>query len=282
MSIKDLFDKGLSLKFVKNKTKSDLSEVESSRYIDAHNQRKDRFIPDVNFATASNFAHFGLAEEYYDSSIKRVYQTYPYDGSQAEKIEWENESTYLDLFLFENEYPRSNGYVLLGITSSFTGDFNTNRVKLSTTPQYIFLKGGPHADSGGDYKSDFSAGPSKTGISKANIYHTASQRTNNLELDPVKGVTTEFWMKKEGWASVSTTHHEYLLHSWNSGSLAGDAATNGSLRAYVYGETADSKGLIHVRAVSGSTHLNFNHDTGLSDIADSKWHHYSFTDKTEG
>lgn len=282
MSIKDLFDKGLSLKFVKNKTKSDLSEVESSRYIDAHNQRKDRFIPDVNFATASNFAHFGLAEEYYDSSIKRVYQTYPYDGSQAEKIEWENESTYLDLFLFENEYPRSNGYVLLGITSSFTGDFNTNRVKLSTTPQYIFLKGGPHADSGGDYKSDFSAGPSKTGISKANIYHTASQRTNNLELDPVKGVTTEFWMKKEGWASVSTTHHEYLLHSWNSGSLAGDAATNGSLRAYVYGETADSKGLIHVRAVSGSTHLNFNHDTGLSDIADSKWHHYSFTVKTEG
>ena len=256
--------------------------MESSRYVDAHNQRRDRFVPNVNFATASNFAHFGLAEEYYDSSIKRVYQTYPYDGSKAEKIEWENESTYLDLFLFENEYPRTNGYVLLGITSSFTGDFNTNRIKLSTTPQYIFLKGGPHADSGGDYKSDFSAGPSKTGISKANIYHTASQRTNNLELDPVKGVTTEFWMKKEGWASVSTTHHEYLLHSWNSGSLAGDAATNGSLRAYVYGETADSKGLIHVRAVSGSTHLNFNHDTGLSDIADSKWHHYSFTVKTEG
>ena len=282
MGIKDLFDKGLSLRLIKNKTRNDLVEnVESSRYIDAHSQRRDRFIPDVNFATASNFAHFGLAEEYYDSAIKRIYQTYPYDGSQAEKIEWENESTYLDFFLFENEYPRSNGYVLMGITSSFTGDFSSN-VKLSTTPQYIFLKGGPHADTNGDYKSDFLAGPSGSSVSKANIYHTASQRTNNLELDPVKGITTEFWMKKEGWASTTETHHEYVFHSWNSGSLVGDAATNGSLRAYVYGETAASKGLVHVRAVSGSTELSFDHDTGMSDLADSNWHHYAFTVKTEG
>jgi hypothetical protein len=279
MSIKDLFDKGHSLKFVKNKTKDDLSEsVESYRYIDSYSTRREKFIPDVDFATASNFARFGLAEEYYDVAIKRIYQTYPYDGSQAEKIEWENESTYLDLFLFENEYPRTNGYISVGATSSFTGGFSSN-VKLSTTPQYVFIKGGPHADPDGDYKTEFSAGPSKAGISKANIYHTGSQRTNNLELDLDKGVTTEFWMKKEAWASTgSTHHHEYIFHSWNSGS----AGASGSLGAYIYGSTTDSKGVINVRAVSGSTTLSFGHDTGLSDIADSSWHHYAFTVKTKG
>ena len=86
MSIKDLFNKGHSLKFVKNKTQDDLTEnVESHRYIDAYAEQRERFVPDGDFATTSDFARFGLAEEYYDAAIKRIYQTYPYDGSQAEK-----------------------------------------------------------------------------------------------------------------------------------------------------------------------------------------------------
>ena len=280
MSIKDLFDKGQSLKFLKNKSKNDLAKsVESYRYVDVYNQRKDSFRPDVDFATASNFARFGLAEEYYDAAIKRVYETYPYDGSQTEKIEWENESTYLDLFVFENEYPRTNGYVVMGTESSFSGakDANNN-VYISTSPEYIFLKGGPNADPDGDYKSDFVAGPSGKGVSKANIYDASYQRTNNLELDLTKGVTVEFWLKKDGWASTSEAHHEYVFHSWNSGS----SPSSGSLRAYVYGETADSRGLMHLAVVSGSTELSFDHDTGISNIADSKWHHYALTAKTKG
>ena len=100
MGIKDLFDKGQSLKFIKNKSREDLREdLESTRYIDAYSTRRQRFFPDVDFTTASNFARFGLAELYYEDSIKRIYQTYPYDGSLAEKVEWENDSTYLDLFI---------------------------------------------------------------------------------------------------------------------------------------------------------------------------------------
>jgi hypothetical protein len=280
MSIKDLFDKGQSLKFLKNKSKNDLAKsVESYRYVDVYNQRKDSFRPDVDFATASNFARFGLAEEYYDAAIKRIYETYPYDGSQTEKIEWENQSTYLDLFVFENEYPRTNGYVVMGTVSSFDGSKDANNnVYISTSPEYIFLKGGPNADPDGDYKSDHVAGPSGKGVSKANIYDTSYQRTNNLELDLAKGVTVEFWLKKDGWASTSEAHHEYVFHSWNSGS----SPSSGSLRAYVYGETADSKGIMHLAIVSGSTELSFDHDTGISDIADSKWHHYALTAKTKG
>ena len=54
----------------------------------------------------------------------------------------------------------------------------------------------------GNYKKDFSAGPESKNISKANIYHTGSQRSNNLEFDLAKGVTVEFWLKKDGWAKL--------------------------------------------------------------------------------
>ena len=165
MSAKDLFNKGYSLKTLKNKSQSDLREdLESQRFVEAHNVRRHRYFPDVNFATASSFARFGLAEEYYDVAIKRIYQTYPYDGSLAEKIEWENESTYLDLFIFENEYPRTNGFVVFNSSSHTYLAGNTNSIYTSSAPQYISFFGGPHADPGGDYKSDFSAGPSKKGI----------------------------------------------------------------------------------------------------------------------
>ena len=57
MGIKDLFDKGHSLKFVKNKTQDDFTEnIESHRYIDAYSERRNRFLPDSDFTTASNFS----------------------------------------------------------------------------------------------------------------------------------------------------------------------------------------------------------------------------------
>ena len=78
MSIKDLFNKGYSLKFLKDKSRDDLREdIESPRYIDSYSKKRQRFFPDVDFTTASNFARFGLAEEHYDAAIKRVYQMYP-------------------------------------------------------------------------------------------------------------------------------------------------------------------------------------------------------------
>jgi len=277
MSVKDLFDKGYSLKTLKNKSQSDLREdLESSRFIEAHNVRRQRFFPDVDFATASNFARFGLAEEYYDSSIKRIYQTYPYDGSAAEKIEWENESTYLDLFIFENEYPRTNGFVIFNSSSHTYLAGNTNSIYTSSAPEYITFFGGPHADPGGDYKSDFSAGYAKDGISKANIYHAASQRTSNLEIDLNKGLTTEFWMKKDGWVHTSADKDEYIFHNIASGS---QGENYGSFRIRTRGKS-DQDHQIQLLIESGSTSMIINHDTGLSDIADSKWHHYAVTAKT--
>ena len=278
MSIKDLFDKGHSLKFVKNKTQDALAEnVESSKYIEVYSSKRDRFIPDVDFMTASNFARFGLAEEYYDTAIKRIYQTYPYDGSQAEKIEWENESTYLDLFLFENEYPRTNGYIAFNLNSTtYVGSAASNSYS-SSLPQYVAFNGGPNADPSGDYKSDFSAGPSKKGISKANIYHTASQRTNNLELDLDKGVTVEFWMKKDGPGHSSA--HETIFDN-----VSLDAS--GNTTDYLSIKLLTSAGGVtsNIVTVSLYSHLGyskaFSLDVGES-ITDGAWKHYAITLKNK-
>ena len=288
MGIKDLFDKGHSLKLVKNKTKQDLREnLESDRFIDAYSQKRGRFIPDVDFATASNFARFGLAEEYYDTAIKRIYETYPYDGSRAEKLEWEHNSTYLDLFIFDNEYPRTNGFVTFNSSSQTYTATAVSNIYSSSAPEYIYFKGGPNADPNEDYKSDFSAGPSGTGVSKANIFHTGTQRTNNLELDLAKGVTVEFWMKKDNWFEEGQTRHEYFFNLAALGTAADTAnpAKYANLSVRSHGGTTASKKTMFFDIQSGSVSVNFEHDTGLTDssgIADGEWHHYALTAKTTG
>jgi len=277
MSTKDLFNKGYSLKFLKNKTLDSLREdVESHRYIDAYSHRRARFLPSLNFTTASNFARFGLAEEYYKTSIKRIYETYPYDGSLAEKVEWENDSTYLDLFIFENEYPRTNGFVTFNSSSHSTIGTVTNNVYSSSAPQYISFTGGPHADPGGDFKSEPSAGPSKAGISKANVFHTSSRRANNLEINPSFGNTVEFWLKKDGWVSTGATRHETIFHAAPTN---GTGSTYGEYRLYVAGTSNSS---LFVQISSGTTDITNTFDTGLANIADSKWHHYAVTSITSG
>ena len=111
MAIKDLFLNKSSYK-VLSSTELDkvMLDVESSENMDQKIVDKNRFIPPVDFSSASNFAKYGSAEEYYDSSIKRIYKQYPYDGSEREIQEFLNDSTYLDLHILENLYPRSTGY----------------------------------------------------------------------------------------------------------------------------------------------------------------------------
>ncbi len=274
MSTKDLFDKGHSLNFLKNKALTDYREdVESPRYVDAYVKRRNRFFPDVNYATASNFAAYGLAEEYYRTSIERIYKTYPYDGSLAEKIEWENDSSYLDLFIFENEYPRSNGYVVFNSSSYSYTDTKQGNVYSSSAPQYISFYGNLHADPGGNYKSLPQAGPASSSTSKANIYETGSYRTANLEIDLEKGITVEFWLKKTSWASENAAV-EVLFSNITNG-------TGADTLLWIHANNTD-KSKITIELITTPDVATFEHSTGLTNIADGNWHHYSFTVKKSG
>ena len=132
MSIKDLFNSTGSPKIQKSVTSDELVQnVESSDFVEAKKTQFEQFVPPIDFSTASNFAKFGSAELYYEKAFERIHNYYPYDGTLAEKIEFNNSSSYLDKYVFDNLYPRTNGYV------NFNG------------LAYISVFGGPHTASSG-------------------------------------------------------------------------------------------------------------------------------------
>ena len=140
-NIKDLFSGKKSDKLLENSTAQEVgSFVESADYLKSNIKDKKRFIPHVDFTTASNFAIYGSAEKYYEDSCNYILKQYPYDGSSREKIEWNLSGTYLDRYIFENEYPRTTGYINFGqsygsVTTDDTG-YDT-----SDKNEWIYFKG---------------------------------------------------------------------------------------------------------------------------------------------
>ena len=109
MSIKDLFNK--SSQVVVSSSLNDLSEdTESPEYISEFVSEQDRVQPNIDFSDQANFSKYGSAQEYYEKSLEYIYDEYPYDGSLKEKIEWRNNASLLDIYLYDNRYPKSTGY----------------------------------------------------------------------------------------------------------------------------------------------------------------------------
>ena len=114
MSLKDLFGKK-SLTVAKAASLSDIGQdVESIDYVQEFLEDKKRFVPNVDFEDPENFSRYGSAEKYYEDSIKSIYKSYPYDGSLKERMQWHNKSSDLTNYIFENVYPRNNGFVNIG------------------------------------------------------------------------------------------------------------------------------------------------------------------------
>ena len=174
MSLKDLFKNRESFKISPLSSTDDVArEVgESTEFIEEFRKDRDRFIPPVDYGKPENFARYGLAEEYYERAIERIYDTYPYDGSLREKLEWHNSSSYVDNHLFNNEYPRTTGYALFsadGYNSAKSVDGQTG-YGLTNSPEYIEIRGGPHTGSSMEVL--------KTGFAGANIYDVDSKIPN--------------------------------------------------------------------------------------------------------
>ena len=185
MSIKNLFDNTRVPKIHKSVTSDELvDQVESSEFLNAKHNQHNTFIPPIDFATASNFAKFGSAELYYEKAFERIHKYYPYDGTLHEKIDFENSSSYLDRYVFDNLYPRTNGYL------NFNGT------------AYISVFGGPHtASSGMDGKTLDST------FDESMLYDESKKRTSAFEFRGSDGITTEFWFKADNNSGIKTIFH---------------------------------------------------------------------------
>ena len=279
MSFKDQFNKASTIRALSNKSAEEIAaEVESVGYHEEDIVREERFIPRVDFTHPKGFVRYGSAEEYYEQSLKRIYEDYPYDGSLREKIKWENESTYLDLHIFNNRYPRTNGYALFspagwGTVSSGSGDTGYG---LPADLEYIYLKGGPHTNLHG-------MSPYSIQFTGSNYYDTDKNRENNLKFDlKDNGISVEFWLRKAAF-DASKTQKEVIFDLWNG--EASSSAQYGRFRIELTG-AANEAGAdpFRVTLVSGTTGFVSSSVVAstftTSSVADDNWHHYAFTFKS--
>ena len=295
MSIKDLFTGRNSYKFSSIKSAEEIGQEieESPSFIERHAEDKNRFIPRIDFTTASNFAKFGSAQKYYEDSLKRIQNQYPYDGSGKEKIEWRLSSSYLENYIFDNLYPRTTGYATIAPSGATSVAAPSTLLTTASggygepsTKEYIEIYGGPHTGSGETLAELFgipAAGAEKMPV-KSNIFHTASNRTTNLRLDisgsnlsgTNAGVTVEFWLKKKSFITAST-QKEVIFDLWNG--EATSSAGYGRFRLELSGTHVDESPF-RITLMSGANGFNnqiIGTGVNTASVANDKWQHYAFS-----
>ena len=276
MSLQDLFKKQNSNSVVASadNATSSAEYVESVATINSKEKLDDQFVPRIDFATASNFAKFGSAELYYEYAFKRIYNEYPYDGTEQEKLEFRLSSSYLDDYVFENLYPRTNGHVILSYVNKTTTNIYDGYGRPST-PEYILTKGGPHTGS-----TAFASQTISKAFGGSNYYSSDDDLGSSLELNFDPGVTVEFWLKKDAF-SPADTEKEVIFDLWNN--QLSSSADYGRLTIALTASGVATSGAnpFLITAQSGTTGFseyqpaiaNFT----TSSIADGEWHHYAFT-----
>ncbi len=223
--------------------------AESPDFIVVEAKDRETYIPPIEFATASNFVRFGSAKEYYEQSIKRIYEQYPYDGSQKEKTQFHLSSSYLDRWLFDKKYPKFSGY------ADFSGSsyIQVNRgYQEATTPVSTKL--------------------SKLFNSKNVTNDTSKRRKQTVDLNFDEGVMLETRMKHGTIGRGITNDREFLFYvSSSSGnelliSLLND--NNSPIIIQGGGPTASFTG--------NTKHSIPSSNFSTAHITDNQWHHYGF------
>ena len=275
MSLKDLFGKVTVTKSLVNKSAQEVGqEVESVRYVEADVVHEKRFIPRIDFTRPENFARYGSAKKYYSDALSNIYKTYPYDGSLAERLTWQNSSSYIDLHILDNEYPRTTGYINLSYGEWGATSISADGYGLPTTKEYISLYGGPHIKS------------TVPRDAPGNVWNPAESQASNLDFDLTKGVSVEFWLKKQAF-DTSNTEKEVVFDLWNN--EASTSTEYGRLRIELTGNAGGTDPfIVTLLSASGTpgrplgitTASVGNSDVTVATVCDDAWHHYAFTFKS--
>ncbi|MAG27246.1 hypothetical protein CMI47_17065, partial [Candidatus Pacearchaeota archaeon] len=230
MSIKKLFEStDKSNNYLSDTTEQQtFNEVESARNARAIKLKQETYVPQIDYSKPENFAHYGSAYLYYKSSIERVIDYFPYDGSDAEVNEYHNKSLDIDRYIFDNLYPRTTGYATLCVEGWGARDGSIVRgFGKPITQEYIEFFGGPHTITASTSAKLFQ-NPSSSNISSANIYDTniyttarlptnygSGSRESNLKSNFDTGVTVEFWLKT-GSLDSALTEKQVVFDMWNA------------------------------------------------------------------
>ena len=152
---------------VKGDLSSSLADVESSFHVQERAKEQSYLIPDIDYSNLSRHVRYALASDYYSNSFKRIRTQYPYDGSAAEKLEFYNNLTPFEKYIYDDLYPKYNGHVTLGL-GPYGGVSAPDTFGTTTNPQYIRFYGGPH---------------------EGNIVDSDLKQENNLHVNLADGLT---------------------------------------------------------------------------------------------
>ena len=263
MSIKKLFDSTNKTRNYLSDTdqKNAFNEVESNKNVEEISTKQTTFVPQVDFSEPDNFVKYGSAYLYYKGAIERVYDYYPYDGSDAEINKFYNDLLDVEKYIFNNEYPRTNGYAILSADGwgTLNGSLSSG-YGLPNTTEYITFFGGPNTSSYTKLSEAFN-NPENSKFQSSNIFdqdiytsdgqpsdYGTGTRQSNLRSSFDTGVTIEFWLKKDSFNN-SLTEKEVVYDMWNNN--ASGSADYGRMRVELTGAASGSPFLI--TALSGTT-----------------------------
>lgn len=276
MSLKDLFNVKQVLPPISNEQIAE--DVESVELLDSYNKQKNRIEFAVDYSTASNFAIYGSAKKYYEDSFARIYEQYPYDGSKKEVLDWENSSSLLDVWIYNNVYPKTTGYAVFSPNgwSTRVGSIVSGYGE-PTTKEYISLKGGPNTNSTATLVEKFKDASNQA--QKANVYDVSAQRNNNLDLNLSGGVSVEFWLKKVAFNN-SNTSKEVIFDLWNN--QVSSSTNYGRLTVELSGTTGSPFYVTLMSGTSGFSSLNVGTNITTASVASNTWNHYAITAENSG
>lgn len=264
MTIGDLFktQKALSSKNLNDA----VLDIEAPEYAETVFEDRGRIEPRVDYSTISSFVKFGSAKKYYEDGFNRITKTYPYDGSGNEKLKWKNENSTFDNYIYDNLYPKHNGYLVFshdGVASTTTID--SIPYSVANSPSYVKFFGS--MNSGSYQVSATNMSSLKAGFAGSNVYDAEKFRTSNLYFNPSYGNTVEFWYKA-GLTPLSSS--SVLFDLWNGKSRANP--DYGRLTIELAGSVTGSSNLL-ITYLSGSTGFTKQVLGGFDDATD--WNHYA-------
>jgi hypothetical protein len=284
MSIRNLFDGTTPTEIFSETPENIRNDGESLDNVKETWENRKRFIPQVDFSKPESFARYGSAEKYYQDAITRIYEDYPYDGSAREKQEFLNQSTYMDLWLLDNKYPRTNGFVTIsaegwGPVDSFPNAGNDYYGE-PQNKEYISFVGGPNTASEGMIGKKLSSTFDDSNKYDTDIYDDqgftgTGTRESNLKTNFDNGVTIEFWLKKEAY-DINNTQKEVIFDLWNN--TTGSAGSYGRItlqvNAFNLATSAPPFQLTVRSGSSGPIEQQFGDNVTTTSI--SSFHHYAF------
>ena len=312
MSIKKLFQSTEEVRsYQADTTQKDLFEdVESARNAEAIKEQQEAYIAPVDYSKPQQFARYGSAYLYYKTAIDRILDYYPYDGSDAEINEFANKALGVDRYVFNNVYPRTNGYAIFSPDDSGNGWGDTGSLPsgygLPSTLEHITFKGGPGTGSfaSGSSLKTISYNEQNSKFQHANIYdediyttaglpsnYGSGSRESNLKSNFERGVTIEFWAITGSDCSLDhlgvRTQKQVLVDIWN-GSLSGSLDYS-RITIELNASASSGTSPFLITALSGTASGSycagiFSNSVGKSITVDtlSSWHHYALVLQNSG